>query len=380
MSENKNMKYKNNWDDTKSKWDGYWKKNNQGRPLMCIVARKDNCNAVEMVSPKSKNDLFDGVSIDKNMRAFCETHNFLAESFPNVSVDLGPGSMAAYLGCDIEVSGGSVWFEEMVGDWNDYKSLEFDPQNPLYQKHLATYRQVVELSRGDYYVGLPDIMDNIDVLASLRGAQETIFDIMDEPEQMHSRIDEVQKIYYRYFDSFYELSKQNEEDIDSSCYTVFQIWGRGKTIKIQCDFSAMMSPNQFEEFIVPALRRVAKGADNVLYHLDGPDAIKHMDALMKIDEIDALQWTSGDYNPDGTFEQWYEIYDKAVAAGKALWIKVYTGSVDEWIKRIDRLVARYGSNAMFLLFPTMSCEDAEKIISHADKNWSDIKSTLHFKL
>ena len=43
---------------------------------------------------------------------------------------------------------------------------------------------------------------------------------------------------------------------------------------------------------------------------------------MEIDEIDALQWTSGDHGPDGTQVEWEEpIYDKVIRAGKSLWIK-----------------------------------------------------------
>jgi hypothetical protein len=169
-------------------------------------------------------------------------------------------------------------------------------------------------------------MENIDVLASMRGAQDTLFDIIDEPDEILKRIYQINDIYFQYYDRFYEIAKDDE---GGSCYTVFQIWGPGKTAKLQCDFSAMMSPDQFRKFIQGSLRKQAGKLDNVLYHLDGPDAIKHVDAIMEIEEIDALQWTSGDYGPDGTFEQWYEIYDKAVKAGKALWIKVYSGEFEQ---------------------------------------------------
>ena len=49
-----------------------------------------------------------------------------------------------------------------------------------------------------------------------------------------------------------------------------------------------------------------------------------MDALMEIEGIDALQWTSGDAGPDGTLPDWDVIYDKAIAAGKSIWVKVYS--------------------------------------------------------
>ena len=34
-------------------------------------------------------------------RYFCEHHEFLGECYPNLNIDFGPGSLAAYLGCDI---------------------------------------------------------------------------------------------------------------------------------------------------------------------------------------------------------------------------------------------------------------------------------------
>lgn len=375
---------KTNWEDAKIKWRNYWQRQNSGSPLMHIVARKEGAGdperaaALRSVNPEDK--YLNAKRMVERYRYFCETHEFLAESFPNMSVDLGPGSMAAYLGSEVEFRDNTIWFKECVKDWLDHPKLELDMNNKWFAKHLETFREAVALAGNDFYVAVPDIMENIDVLASMRGAQDTIFDLMDEPEEVQERINQVQSLYYPFYDQFYDLAKQKENGRDASCYTVFQIWGEGKTVKLQCDFSAMISPNQFREFIQQPLRDQARQADNILYHLDGPDAIRHLDALMEIEEIQSLQWTSGDYNPDGTFEQWYPIYDKAVAAGKALWVKVYSGSPQEWIKRLDRLIARYGSNALFLYFSPMEAKTADLILNHAHHNWRDVAGNFkHIK-
>lgn len=370
---------KKNWEETKVKWNNYWKRQNTGTPLMCIVAKKeeavDPVREAEIAVRDVEDKYFDAERMVARYRYWMDTHEFLAESFPNLSVDFGPGSMAGYLGCNIKFARHTVWFEEFLDDWEGYKKLEFDPENEWFKKHIELFKRVRELAGDDFYVAIPDIMENIDVLASIRGAQNTIFDMMDEPEEVEERIKQVQDCYFEYFDRFYDVAKINENGKDSSCYTVFNIWGEGKTAKLQCDFSAMMSPTQFREFIQEPLREQAKKLDHVLYHLDGPDAIRHLDALMEIEEIDALQWTSGSYNPDGTHEQWFEIYDKAVAAGKALWVQVYTGTTEEWIARIDRLVERYGSNALFMYFPPMSMESAQMILKHAEENWKDVEGS-----
>ena len=230
-----------------------------------------------------------------------------------------------------------------------------------------------ELVGDDFLIDMPDLMENIDVLASLRGAQDILYDMIDEPEIIEERVKQIEKIYYEYYDRFYEIIKDPQ---GGNAYTVFQIWGPGRTVKLQCDFSAMMSPTNFRDFILEPLRNQAAKADQVLYHLDGPDAIKHLDAVLEVEGISALQWTSGDAGPDGTLEDWDVIYDKARAAGKSLWIKVYSGEFEDWIKNVDRIVQKYGSHSLFLLFPEMSMEQAQTLLAYADEHWSDVKGTF----
>ncbi|MBO4884414.1 MAG: trimethylamine corrinoid protein 2 [Clostridia bacterium] len=374
------MLNKSNWAETKRRWTDYWRRNVSGTPLMCVTAEIPGAADEAVQAELRSRDMFDkyrdAARIAERYRYWARTHAFLGDSFPNISLDFGPGSLAAYLGSDIRFSPDTVWFSECVDEWENWPPLAFDPENRWYKEHLRLFRDVKALAGDDYYLTIPDLMENADVLASLRGAQNTLFDMIDEPDVVEERIRQVQSLYYRYYDSFYDIAARKEDGRPASSYTVFQIWGYGRTVKLQCDFSAMMNPAQFRRFIQPALAGQAEGADNVLYHLDGPDAIKHLPALMEIDGIDALQWTSGSYNPDGAHEMWYGIYDQVRRAGKALWVQVYTGSPEEWLSRVDRLVARYGSGALFLHFPTVSMETAERILSHAEKHWKDVEGSF----
>ena len=282
------------------------------------------------------------------------------------------GSVASYLGSEIGFKEDTVWFNKCLDSWDGVPKLEFDPENKWFKKHIQLAKDCKELAGDDFVVDMPDLMENIDVLASLRGAQDILFDLLDEPDMIGERIQEVTDCYYEYYDRFYDIIKDEE---GGNAYTVFQIWGPGRTVKLQCDFSAMMSPEDFRKYIQPSLREQSEKVDHVLYHLDGPAAIKHMDALMEIDGIDALQWTSGDAGPDGPLPDWDVIYDKAIAAGKSIWVKVYSGEFEDWIRNVDRIVKKYGSHSLFLLFPEMSMEQAAYLLDYADRNWSDVKGT-----
>lgn len=389
--------YKVNMEAAKEKFRNYWAHKNTGRPLMCVIARRPEVeqysdgtpveggyldqicqgkyyNMPEELKWKDMEDKYQNPqrTVDR-YRYFCQTHAFLGESFPNLNIDFGPGSLASYLGSEIGFKEDTVWFNKCLDGWDGVPKLTFDPENKWFKKHLQLAKDCQALAGDDFYVDMPDLMENIDVLASLRGAQDILFDLLDEPEMIGERIQEVTDIYYEYYDRFYDVIKDEE---GGNAYTVFQIWGPGRTVKLQCDFSAMMSPEDFRKYIQPSLRSQSENVDHVLYHLDGPAAIKHMDALMEIEGIDALQWTSGDAGPDGTLPDWDVIYDKAIAAGKSIWVKVYSGEFEDWIRNVDRIVNKYGSHSLFLLFPEMSMEQAAYLLDYADRNWSDVKGTF----
>ena len=389
--------YKVNMEAAKEKFRNYWAHKNTGRLLMCVIARRPEVeqysdgtpveggyldqicqgkyyNMPEELKWKDMEDKYQNPQrIVDRYRYFCQTHAFLGESFPNLNIDFGPGSLASYLGSEIGFKEDTVWFNKCLDGWDGVPKLTFDPENKWFKKHLQLAKDCQALAGDDFYVDMPDLMENIDVLASLRGAQDILFDLLDEPEMIGERIQEVTDIYYEYYDRFYDVIKDEE---GGNAYTVFQIWGPGRTVKLQCDFSAMMSPEDFRKYIQPSLRSQSENVDHVLYHLDGPAAIKHMDALMEIDGIDALQWTSGDAGPDGTLPDWDVIYDKAIAAGKSIWVKVYSGEFEDWIRNVDRIVNKYGSHSLFLLFPEMSMEQAAYLLDYADRNWSDVKGTF----
>ena len=154
------MKYKANWEETKEKFTNYWCQKNTGRPLMCVIARKPEIEHLSDGKPVDGGflgqicqgayyglpdelkwqDMEDKYQNAERMlaryRHFCETHEFLGESFPNLDVDFGPGSLAVYLGSDIVFEEQTVWFKEFLDSWENYPELKFNPDNEWFQKHL----------------------------------------------------------------------------------------------------------------------------------------------------------------------------------------------------------------------------------------------------
>jgi 5-methyltetrahydrofolate--homocysteine methyltransferase len=337
------------WQKVYDRFEGWWNREEVNRPLMYIVAKGKRGNPVPLEKPPEPSVLYlDPKYMAASYRNFCETHFFLADAFPNIDVNLGPGSMTLYLGGEPEFAWDTLWYHEFMDSPKEFEKLRFDANNKWWVKHQEIAREALALADNDFYVTIPDIIENLDILSALRGPQNFCFDMIDEGEAVHKGVEIIDDLYFTYYDTLYNMVK-SPEDIVS--YTAFKILGKGKVAKVQCDFCAMISPAMFREFVQPSLRKQCQKLNHSLYHLDGPDAIKHVDALMEIKELDALQWTCGAGKPDGACERWYPIYDKVRDAGKGLWIQLYDGGPEDWAEGAKRLVKRYGKKGMYFLPP-----------------------------
>jgi len=341
--------YINNWPQIYDRFNEWWNCVNVKKPLMSIIAAGKKGTTVHQEKPNDPSVIYlDPRYIVTEYRNFCETHFFLADSYPNVDLNLGPGSMALYLGSEPEFAWDTLWYKETISNPGDFDKLAYDPNNKWWLKHQEIIREAVKLADEQFYVNIPDIIENVDILSALRGPQNFCFDIIDEGDTVRRGVEKIDGLYFTYYDAFYETVKSSDDIVS---YTAFNILGKGKVAKIQCDFSALISPEIYRTYVQPSLRKQCRELSHSVYHLDGPDAIKHVDALMEIKELNALQWTCGAGKPDGGYEGWYTIYDKVRDAGKGLWIMLSDGGPKDWAESAKRLVQRYGKKGMYLLMP-----------------------------
>jgi len=365
------IKFKENWEESLQLFDAWFNHKPTGRPLMNLLAVRepDKClsTGFSSIDYDSPEDMY--LNTDKvfsNLMYESQNTHFMAEAFPQFSMNLGAGSMALYLGSQPSFAYDTLWFSHFLEDYASLP-LRFDPDNYWFKKHLEITRRQVELIKDtDIMVCIPDIIENIDIISAIRDPQTCCLDLYDHPDELKSALQNISEIYTKYYDSFYELVKKPNQTV---AYTAAGIFCTGKTGKIQCDFSAMLSPSQFDEFILPSIKRQCDEIPNNLYHLDGPECLCHVDSLMAIEKLKILQWTSGTRNPRGGDEAWYDLYKKARSADKGLCILLNEYSVEESIYRADALVKKFGANGLFFHFPVMSQKQAEALMIKADREW-----------
>ncbi len=367
------IQLKNNWEETIQRFDAWFQHKNTGRPLMNLYAYRDPAR-----SPYSKlheepfedaRDMF--LNTDKQFARLMNWYTWvepMAEAFPQFSMNMGAGSLALYLGSEPIFSPDTLWFTHFIKDYDESLPLKYNPDNVWWKKHLEIIRRQLELVKDtDILVCIPDLIENIDILSAMRDPQTCCFDLYDYPDEVHEALQNISDVYMTYYDTIYNMVKTPG---NVSAYTAFNILGTGKTAKIQCDFAALLSPKLFDEYILPSLKRQCDDIPNTMYHCDGPEELCHIDSLMSIEKLGALQWTPGARNPKAGDERWYELYTKVRDADKGIWVGLSDYSPEEAIAMADKLVKKFGPAGLYFQFPYMTREMAEGLLIKADREWS----------
>ncbi len=237
--------------------------------------------------------------------------SLMADMLPVANTQLGPGSLAAILGGVFEGGEDTIWIHPNP---NYSDNIVFDPNHPNYLLHKELLKACKQKAQGHYYVGMPDLMEGLDVLAAIKGTDQVLLDTVMQPEVLEHQMQQINDIYFQVFDELYDIIREGDEM--AFCY--FSSWAPGKMSKLQSDISTMISVDDYRRFVQPFIREQCQKIDYTLYHLDGVGAMHHLDALLEIKELNAIQWTPGVGEPQGGSPKWYDLYKKILAHGKSI--------------------------------------------------------------
>jgi len=354
------LKTKDNWPEAQERFKRWWAREKTDRPVAIINCPREKPLTTASRPPEAETpqqrwkDLDDIIARKKD---HCARVEYLGEAFPWIHPALGPGALGAYLGSKPEFSLHTVWYEK-CSDSPKKAQAVLNEDNEWWQWTLAYTRRIVDACEGDYFPAFPDLIENMDTIAQLLGTIESVYAIGDQPEEMKRLQDEALVSFFQVYDALHDMMFTPES---GSVFMGFDIWSPGRCLKMQCDIAALLSPDIFGEFVAPWMDQQCAKVDNVLYHLDGPDAIYSLDHLLKIEGIDAIQWVPGAGNAEPHDDSWDFIYKRILDAGKGVWAFVPPGEAKRFKKK-------FGSTGVYLRVGWIdSGDDARELLADLSK-------------
>ena len=202
-------------------------------------------------------------------------------------------------------------------------------------------------------VGMPPMLPPNDLLSVLREPKQFLLDLILHPEEVR---DALRRMTHSFLAMLRDLAEVIHRHFEGMHHH-YPLWGR-QVCGVQSDVSCMLSGEMFEEFIVPELEEITGTLGPAIYHLDGPEAIRHLDRICDIPGIRVIQWVPGAAHEQG-FEHWPQVFHKAQERGKAIYLPVAP-------EQLETAIREFRPELTFIACGASSLADARQLLEKAE--------------
>ena len=328
-------------EEATQRWLAFWQQEIIDRPCCMMRAPADGKEPVAG-PPYLSGARGDFAPVVEQALAAAEAVWWGGDAVPHYTPSFGPDQFAAWLGAELEFDEedfGTNWVVACVDDWEDALPLALDPDNFWWTRTLEFLRALAGAFEGRMLVSHLDLHSNMDALSALRSPQQLCMDMVDAPETIDRAMGNVRALYPRIYDALYEAGNMGAY---GTCGWV-PAYHPVRTNTIQCDFAALIGPDHFRRWVMPALEEEAAYLGHCAYHLDGPECLVHLDDLCSIPTLDCIQWTTGARNPH--FIEWMDLLKEIQKKGKSLWVPCDCESIKVFHRELDPTKLFYACSA-----------------------------------
>ena len=303
------------WEQRIGRQDAFWDRAVIDRPVVVMTLPKE-----QPVYPWPKEKSYASVldrwmdtdRIVESALAGAVNTEFLGDALPTAWPNLGPELFSAFFGMEMEYTADTSWGIPNLRDWPEADRLELSTDNYYWKKLLEITDALMEAGRGKYYVGFTDFHPGGDAIAAFRDPMQLNMDLLACPKEVKSLLRRINAAYFEVFDFYCEKFKAAEQ----ACTSWPGIVSSRKWYVPSNDFSCMVSKEMFDAVFLPGIVEECRHLEASIYHLDGPAALRHLDSLLQIKELNAIQWVYGAGR--GIASDWLHVYKRCQTAGKGI--------------------------------------------------------------
>lgn len=346
------------WELRLKRQDSFWDGEVIDRPCT-VISFPQKEPVVPM--PESRHTTFEERWMDvefQAQRALASVKNtvYMGDALPTVFPNLGPDFFPSLYGGEIVFEDRTSYIKPFLNNWADAEKVSFSFEHPYWEKMKELYAAYLEIGKNTFYTGWPDLHPGADCLVGIRGPQNMAVDLFDEPEAVKKMLRRVTADFFKVYDYYYEMLTAAGQ----LCTGWPGVVSSRKWHVPSNDFSYMIGPDQFDEFFLEGLKEECEHMEANLHHLDGPGCLRHLDSLLKIDSLNAIQWVWGAGN--GEVTDWLDVFQRCQFAGKGIQLTALP-------QHLDVLMESLSPNGVWLQISGVTSEEEGAAILKKVSKW-----------
>jgi len=315
------LEFRPDFPEVAQRYEAWWAHDCLDRPVFMATA---NTNPARPLGRRLEWVGRPDAWFEQKMADLRQTHR-AGDALPHVRADLGPVCLGAMLGADTEVGADTLWTRAFIDDaWANAPNWSFPEASPWFDTLRALAERAAQEAPGRFLVCTPDLGGAADVLLNLRGSSELCMDAIAQPERIREAVDALYPAWHKAFAELYCAAVSRH---GAGLVHWLTLWSDKPYVVPACDFNFLIGPAEFESLFLPDIARQCATVGRAVFHLDGPGAARHIDALLEVPQLDAIQFTPGAGTPSAL--PWIDMFRKIQARGRSLLVFVPAGEVLE---------------------------------------------------
>jgi len=313
------------WEQRLARQDAFWQNEIIDRPVVHITLHKENA-AYPWPKAKSyasvRERWMDAEHVAACALAGAMNTDYLGDSLPIANPNLGPEVFSAYFGCELEFSEGTSWSIPNLEEWAQVDTIKFSTDNLYWKKIEEITDALLEVGKGIFYTGITDLHPGGDAIVAFRDPLRMNIDMIEAVDEINTLLAYINRIYFQVYDHYHAKLTAAGQAITAWPGII----SSKKWYVPSNDFSCMVSKAMFDDIFLPGIEEECRHMEASIYHLDGPNALQHLDSLLSIKELNAIQWVYG--AGFGRATDWLPVYKKCQAAGKGIQLHIGADELD----------------------------------------------------
>jgi hypothetical protein len=198
----------------------------------------------------------------------------------------------------------------------------------------------------------------------MRGGERLLLDLYDRPEAVRAAMEGLERAVLRFHEAWWPAI----EGRGQRGHTVgfMRMWSPGRSNVIQLDLLALLAPEHLREFFYRELEAQNAAFEQSVFHLDGPDAIKHLPVLYDLfgrcgaspeattkSSLTVIQWEYGAGN--GPMTRWMPLLKEIQSHGVGLQLGCRPDEVETLMRELS-------AKRLFLSTRAASREEADDLM------------------
>ena len=237
---------------------------------------------------------------------------WIGDSIPFIRVDFGPVIMTMLAGLEPKFVSDTTWYDHVINDdWSNAPDWQYDDQNDWMKLLVELLHLTARDAAGRYAVCTPNLGGTDEVLINFRGSAALCMDVIDQPEKIIEAVQAIHPGWERTTALLYDVILEHGAPLIQWQH----LWSNQPHTLPSSDFNALIGPKDFKKLFMPDIEKRARTVGRASFHLDGPDAARHIDTLLDCDALDVIQFTPGDGKAPA--RSWAKMFQKVQQRGKS---------------------------------------------------------------